>query len=397
MAGTGMCCASLEEPKTLMKMGLSMVLIGHMNFLLGALVHGVVLRHINFHKQARAMEYAISNVVALTSGLVGIVVGILAILLSKNKKSKGLTWSLLTVGVVASLTAAASAIGLLVSMVRAILHDGRSLLTHCRFPDTIGYSSITNECPFDPTRIYSTTLILWVPLIVTCVIQMVFSARCSAVCVSFLGLPCCPNRKRKRDFGRSINVVRPIEEVAPPRYAEAPRNYTEPPRSYTEPPRSYTESTRSYDEPPRSHAESQRSSAESPRSYAESSRSCPIPQRSYAESSRSCPEPQRSYAESSRSCPEPQRSYAESPRSYAESSRSCPEPQRQQLRPPPLPHHLPKHHQCLPPSERRPLRSQHKKRSDRERQETRAGSEQNPQEQHQLLERGTMERSSFWV
>ncbi|XP_033986958.1 uncharacterized protein LOC117482846 [Trematomus bernacchii] len=355
MAGTGMCCASLEEPQTLMKMGLSMVLIGHINFLLGALVHGVVLRHINFHKQTRAMEYAISNVVALTSGLVGIVVGILAIFLSKNKKSKGLTWSLLTVGVVASLTAAASAIGLLVSTVRAILHDGRSLLTYCRFPDAIGYSSITNECPFDPTRIYSTTLILWVPLIVTCVIQTVFSARCSAVCVSFLGLPCCPSRKRKRDFGRSINVVRPIEEAAPPRYAEALRSYSEPPRSYTEPPRSYTEPPRSYTEPPRSYTEPPRSYDEPPRSYAESLRSC------------------------------------------AESSRSCPEPQRQQLRPPPLPHHLPKHHQSLPPSERRPLRSQHKKRSDRERQETRAGSEQDPPEQHQLLERGAMERSSFWI
>ncbi|KAG8005046.1 Keratinocyte-associated protein 3 [Nibea albiflora] len=123
-----------------MKMGLSMVLIGHVNFLLGALVHGVVLRHINLHKQARAVEYAISNVVALTSGLVGIVVGILAIVLSKNKKSKGL----------------------------------------------------------------STTLILWVPLIVTCVIQMVFSARCFAVCISFLGLPCCPNRKRTRPYGRAV-------------------------------------------------------------------------------------------------------------------------------------------------------------------------------------------------
>ncbi|XP_034051708.1 uncharacterized protein LOC117532465 isoform X2 [Gymnodraco acuticeps] len=429
MAGTGMCCASLEEPQPLMKMGLSMVLIGHMNFLLGALVHGVVLRHINFHKQARAMEYAISNVVALTSGLVGIVVGILAILLSKNKKSKGLTWSLLTVGVVASLTAAASAIGLLVSMVRTILHDGRSLLTHCRFPDAIGYSSITNECPFDPTRIY-----------------MVFSARCSAVCVSFLGLPCCPNRKRKRDFGRSINVVRPIEEAAPLRYAEAPRNYAESPRSYTEStrsyaeaprnyaesprsytestrsyaeaprnyaesPRSYTESTRSYAEAPRSYAEVPRSYAEAPRSYTESTRSYAEAPRNYAEPPRSYAEPPRNYAEPPKSYAEPPRNYAEpprnyaepprnhaeSPRSYAESSRSCPEPQRQQLRPPPLPHHLPKHQQSLPPSERRPLRSQHKKRSDRERQETRAGSEQNPPEQHQLLERGTMERSSFWI
>lgn len=51
-------------------MGLSMVLVGHVNFLLGALVHGVVLRHLSLHKQARAMEYAVSNVFAITSGLV---------------------------------------------------------------------------------------------------------------------------------------------------------------------------------------------------------------------------------------------------------------------------------------------------------------------------------------
>lgn len=64
------------------------------------------------------------------------------------------TWSLFSVGLAAALMAAASAIGLTVSVVRAIIHGGRSLLTHCRFPDAIGYSSITNECPFDPTRIY---------------------------------------------------------------------------------------------------------------------------------------------------------------------------------------------------------------------------------------------------
>lgn len=52
---------------------------------------------------------------------------------------------------------AASAVGLAVSVVRAIIHGGRSLLTHCRFPDAIGYSSVTNECPFDPTRIYVST------------------------------------------------------------------------------------------------------------------------------------------------------------------------------------------------------------------------------------------------
>ena len=65
----GVCCASLDDYKALMKMGLGLVLVGHVNFLLGALVHGAVLRHINVHVQARHMEYAISNVIALVSGL----------------------------------------------------------------------------------------------------------------------------------------------------------------------------------------------------------------------------------------------------------------------------------------------------------------------------------------
>ncbi|XP_032391464.1 transmembrane protein 54b [Etheostoma spectabile] len=236
MAGTGVCCASLEEPKTLMKMGLCMVLVGHVNFLLGALVHGVVLRHINLNKEAWAMEYAVSNVVALISGLVGIVVGILAVVLSKNKKSRGLTWSLFSVSLASALLAAASAVGLSVSAVWAVVHGERSLLAHCRFPDAVGDSSVANECPFDPTRIYSTTLILWVPLIVTCVTQTVFSSRCLAVCISFLGLPCCPGRKRSRDCGRAINVVGTMEVAPPSFYNDPPSRYNDPPSRYNDPP-----------------------------------------------------------------------------------------------------------------------------------------------------------------
>lgn len=51
-------------------MGLGLVLVGHVNFLLGALVHGAVLRHINVHSQARTMVYAIANVIAIVAGLV---------------------------------------------------------------------------------------------------------------------------------------------------------------------------------------------------------------------------------------------------------------------------------------------------------------------------------------
>ncbi|XP_053531173.1 transmembrane protein 54b isoform X5 [Ictalurus punctatus] len=109
-----------HEPMSLMKMGLCMVLVGHVNFLLAALVHGTVLRHITLDTQT--LEYAISNILALTAGLVGILVGILTIVFSKNEKN----------------------------------------------------------------RVLGTTLILWVPLIVMSVVEFVVSGRCCAVSVSFI-------------------------------------------------------------------------------------------------------------------------------------------------------------------------------------------------------------------
>ncbi|CAN9504116.1 unnamed protein product [Ophioblennius macclurei] len=339
MARSGACCASLEEPKALMKMGLSVLLVGHVNFLLAALVHGVVLRHINLHKQARAMEYAISNVVALTSGLVGVIVGILTIVLSKNRRRRSLIWAVFAVSLLAALMAAASAIGLSVSIVRAIIHGGRSLLTHCRFPDAIGYSSITNECPFDPTRIYSTTLILWVPLIVTCLIQLVYSSRCFATCISFLGLPCCLNRSRSLDYDRAIQVVKPTMEAAPSRHARPPRRY---------------------DEAPPRRAEHHRRPNERPKRHSQL---------------------MINYGEPPRRVTAPPRQHRHPPPYH----------------PPPPQQHRPRQHRSLTPPERQPLRQARGERSSRERQEMRAGSRQRAPEQHQLLQRGAMERSSFWI
>ncbi|XP_037329685.2 uncharacterized protein LOC119218967 [Pungitius pungitius] len=269
MARAGLCCASLEVPHTLMKMGLWMLLLGHVNFLLGALMHGVVLRHVANDEQAGATEYTVANVVALASGLVGIVGGVVAIVLSKNKKSRGLTWSLLSVGLAAALTAAASAVGLSVSAVSAVVRGGRNFVTHCRFPDAVGYFSITGECPFDPTRIYSTTLILWVPLILTCVIQMVFSARCFAVCVSFLGLTCCRNRKTTRDLRQAINVVRPMKEAAPSRHTEAPKHHTEAPTHHTEAPTRHPEAPTHHPEAPTRHPEAPTRRTEAPTRHTE--------------------------------------------------------------------------------------------------------------------------------
>lgn len=65
-------------------------------------------------------------------------------------------WVLLVFSFLAGLIAVASILGLSVSVVKAIIHKGRSLLTHCTHSanDVDSSSSITYECPFDPTRIY---------------------------------------------------------------------------------------------------------------------------------------------------------------------------------------------------------------------------------------------------
>lgn len=214
MVYLGVCCASLKDNKALMKMGLGLVLVGHVNFLLGALVHGAVLRHINVHSQARTMVYAISNVIAIAAGLLGIIDGILAIVLSKNKKNRILKWVLLVFSFLTGLLAVASLIGLSVSIVQAIVHKGNSLLTHCNFHNFHNKtSSITYECPFDPTRIYGTTVILWMPLILMSFVEAVFSFRCFAACSSFLYL--CPCRRRPL-HARRVRIQKPTEIPLPP-------------------------------------------------------------------------------------------------------------------------------------------------------------------------------------
>ncbi|XP_008314231.1 transmembrane protein 54a [Cynoglossus semilaevis] len=211
MTTSGICCASLKDNKALMKMGLALVLVGHVNFLLGALVHGAVLRHINVHSQARTMVYAISNVIAIVAGLVGIMSGITAIVLSKNKKNRILKWVLLVFSFVGGLLALASFAGVSVAMVSAILSKGKGLLTHCSHTiKDVGSSSITYECPFDPTRIYATTIILWVPLICMSMVETVFSFRCFAACSSFLYL--CPCRRRPK-MARRVRIQRPETSI----------------------------------------------------------------------------------------------------------------------------------------------------------------------------------------
>lgn len=53
----------------------------------------------------------------------------------------------------------------------------------------------------------STTIILWIGLIISCSIQMVYSARCLAACVSFLGLPGCRKGMRRKNYTRPVSQL----------------------------------------------------------------------------------------------------------------------------------------------------------------------------------------------
>uniref|UniRef100_F6WXK6 Transmembrane protein 54 n=1 Tax=Ornithorhynchus anatinus TaxID=9258 RepID=F6WXK6_ORNAN len=120
--------------KILMKTGLVLIVLGHISFIAGALVHGMVLRYMMDTHDAVTLQYSISNILAVTSALLG-----------------------------------------------------QSLLATCSFssPELAQFSP---DCPFDPTRIYSSTLCLWGISLVLEVAESIFSVRCAQLIHQLLEL-----------------------------------------------------------------------------------------------------------------------------------------------------------------------------------------------------------------
>ncbi|XP_041327256.1 keratinocyte-associated protein 3 isoform X1 [Pyrgilauda ruficollis] len=84
MAGGRRAPGALAEPQRLMRSGLGLIVLGHGSLVLGAIVHGSVLRHVAGARRAVTPEYAAANVVSVCSGLLSIAAGIVAILVSHN-------------------------------------------------------------------------------------------------------------------------------------------------------------------------------------------------------------------------------------------------------------------------------------------------------------------------
>ncbi|KAG8451627.1 hypothetical protein GDO86_003716 [Hymenochirus boettgeri] len=163
--------------KILMKVGLILIVIGHLNFIVGAIVHGLVLRHMAQMKDTLAVQYSIANITAVVSSIMSITCGITTIVLSRYQMRKSLRWAVLVLSILNAFLSMACAVELFVSVVMTVVNKGRTLLSSCKF-NNLELIQISYECPFDPTRIYSTTLCLWVISILLDAAEVVFSVRC---------------------------------------------------------------------------------------------------------------------------------------------------------------------------------------------------------------------------
>ncbi|XP_030054443.1 keratinocyte-associated protein 3 [Microcaecilia unicolor] len=181
----------MKGPRQLMKTGITLIFIGHINFILGAIVHGTVLRHVSNPEKRVSMEYCAANIISVTSGLLSITTGIIAILVSRNLLSIKLHWALLCVSLLNALLSAACFVGLLVAISLTIANGGKKLIAGCNssaLPADARSAIMSNDCPFDTTRIYDTTLALWFPSMVLAAFEASLSIRCCVVAFILRGI-----------------------------------------------------------------------------------------------------------------------------------------------------------------------------------------------------------------
>nr|XP_032631095.1 keratinocyte-associated protein 3 [Chelonoidis abingdonii] len=189
-------------PQRLMRAGITLIVLGHVNFILGAIVHGTVLRHVANPERTVTSEYTTANVISVGSGLLSITAGIVAILVSRNLLKAALHWALLCVSLLNCLLSAACSLGLALAISLTIASRGHRLIVGCNssaLPADARAAIATNDCPFDTTRIYDTALALWFPSMVMAVVEAALSGRCCVVSLILRGIgPCADTYIRQQ-------------------------------------------------------------------------------------------------------------------------------------------------------------------------------------------------------
>ncbi|KAM6405684.1 keratinocyte-associated protein 3 [Pluvialis apricaria] len=208
---------ALAEPRRLMRSGLALIVLGHGSLVLGAIVHGSVLRHVAGASRTGAPEYAAANVVSVSSGLLSIAAGIVAILVSHNLSRAALHWTLLSVSLLNCLLSTACSVGLALAIALTIHSRGMHLVRGCdspALPADARAAIATNDCPFNTTRIYDTALALWFPSMVLAAAEAVLSGRCCLVALIFRGIgPCARSYGKEQLAGPSTVKEGPPREM----------------------------------------------------------------------------------------------------------------------------------------------------------------------------------------
>nr|XP_002709848.1 keratinocyte-associated protein 3 [Oryctolagus cuniculus] len=208
------CCRlwtfdAARGPRRLMRVGLALILVGHVNLLLGAVLHGTVLRHVANPRGAITPEYTTANVISVVSGLLSVSVGLVALLVSKNLLRPALHWALLALALVNLLLSAACSLGLLLAVSLTVANGGRRLMADCHpVPPDEGPGH--TDCPFDPTRIYETALALWIPSLLMSAAEAALSGSCCVAALTLRGVGPC----RKEGLQGQLEE---LTEFAPPK------------------------------------------------------------------------------------------------------------------------------------------------------------------------------------
>ncbi|XP_056333474.1 keratinocyte-associated protein 3 [Danio aesculapii] len=190
-----------KGPGRLMKKGLTLIVIGHVNFILSAIVHGSVLRHVSKPSNEISTEYTVSNIISVSSGLLSIGSGIVAILVSRNIANWKLHIGLLVSSFLNALLTLACLLGLILAISLTISGDGSALMKGCNSTNmpVNARSPVIVNCPFDATRIYDTTLALWFTCAAFTAVEAGLSVWCFIVGLQLRGIgPCAQNYIREQ-------------------------------------------------------------------------------------------------------------------------------------------------------------------------------------------------------
>ncbi|NXC74206.1 KCP3 protein, partial [Anhinga anhinga] len=103
-------------------------------------------------------------------------------------------WTLLSVSLLNCLLSTACSVGLALAIALTIRSQGTHLVMGCNssaLPADTRAAIVTNDCPFNTTRIYDTALALWFPSMVLAAAEAVLSGRCCLVALIFRGIGPC--------------------------------------------------------------------------------------------------------------------------------------------------------------------------------------------------------------